>query len=275
MATLITCLIIGLAIVVSIPAAVFFAEIVAAIMLPTNARALQTQKRPRTAVLVPAHNESRLLLPTLNDIKADLIPDDRLLVVADNCTDDTAAVAAAAGAEVLVRNDLERIGKGYALDWGVRHLCSDPPEILIIIDADCRISRGSIELLTMTCAATSRPTQALYLIKAPDETAIDYSVAEFASRVKNWVRPLGLSALNLPCQLMGTGMAFPFDVIRSAELATGNIVEDFKLGLDLAAEGKATNFCPHAIVTSFFPASVSAAESLSGNGGCTDILISS
>ena len=262
MATFISCLIIGLAIVVSIPIVVFFVEVVAAIMLPTRARAPQAHaKRPRTAVLVPAHNESTGLLPTLNDIKADLAPGDRLIVVADNCTDDTAAVAAAAGAEVVVRHDPTRIGKGYALDWGLRYLCADPPEVLIIIDADCRISRGAIGLLAMTCATTGRPAQALNLITAPDGTTVNYQVTEFASRVKNWVRPLGLNALNLPCQLMGTGMAFPFDVIRSAELATGQIVEDLKLGLDLAQAEKPADFCPDAIVTSRFPVSVSAAKS--------------
>jgi cellulose synthase/poly-beta-1,6-N-acetylglucosamine synthase-like glycosyltransferase len=261
MATFISCLIIGLAILVSIPTVVVLVEVVAAILLPTRARAPQIHGRPRTAVIVPAHNESAWLLPTLNDVKADLILDDRLVVVADNCTDDTAAVAAAAGAEVVVRNDPQRIGKGYALDWGLRYLCADPPEVLIIIDADCRISCGAIGLLAMTCATTGRPAQALYLVTAPEGTTINYRVAEFASRVKNWVRPMGLNALNLPCQLMGTGMAFPFDVIRSAELATGQIVEDFKLGLDLAHVGKSADFCPYAIVTSCFPASLSAAKS--------------
>ena len=53
--------------------------------------------------------------------------------------------------------------------------------------------------------------------------------------MKNWVRPLGLSNLNLPCQLMGTGMAFPWELIRSANLASGSIVEDTKLGLELAS----------------------------------------
>jgi cellulose synthase/poly-beta-1,6-N-acetylglucosamine synthase-like glycosyltransferase len=263
MVTFISCLIIGLTILVSIPIVLLCIEVVAAIVLTGRGhRSYRTdKKRPRIAVLVPAHNESTKLLPTLNDIKADLYPGDRLVVVADNCVDDTATVAKAAGAEVAVRNDYERIGKGYALDWGLRYLRADPPEILIVIDADCRISRGAIGLLANTCMTTGRPTQALYLMTAPDESPINYQVAEFAWRVKNWVRPLGLSALNLPCQLMGTGMAFPFDVICSAELASGQIVEDLKLGLDLAQLRTPPCFCPMAVVTSQFPTSVAAADS--------------
>jgi cellulose synthase/poly-beta-1,6-N-acetylglucosamine synthase-like glycosyltransferase len=261
MPTFISCLSVAIAILVSIPTAVIFIEIVAAVTLPRRAKAPQIQRRPRIAVLVPAHNESRWLLPTLADIKANLVSGDRLLVVADNCTDDTADIAVTAGAEVVVRNDPERIGKGYALDWGVRHLRADPPEVLIILDADCRISHDAIGLLATACGTTGRPAQALYLLSAPDGTTVNYKVAEFASRVKNWVRPAGLNALNLPCQLMGTGMAFPFDVIRCTELATGHIVEDLKLGLDLAQSRKFTEFCPYAIVTSCFPTSVSAAKS--------------
>jgi cellulose synthase/poly-beta-1,6-N-acetylglucosamine synthase-like glycosyltransferase len=108
---------------------------------------------------------------------------------------------------------------------------------------------------------SGRPVQALHLVTAPDGTTIDYRVAEFALRVKNWVRPLGLNALNLPCQLVGTGMAFPFDVIRGTELATGQIVEDLKLGLDLAQSKQPAEFCPDALLTSCFPTSVAAARS--------------
>jgi cellulose synthase/poly-beta-1,6-N-acetylglucosamine synthase-like glycosyltransferase len=96
---------------------------------------------------------------------------------------------------------------------------------------------------------------------APDESPINFRVAEFAWRVKNWVRPLGLMALGLPCQLMGTGMAFPWDVIRSADLASGLIVEDLKLGLDLALARNPPVFCPSARVTSDFPSSVEGVQS--------------
>jgi cellulose synthase/poly-beta-1,6-N-acetylglucosamine synthase-like glycosyltransferase len=78
-------------------------------------------------------------------------------------------------------------------------------------------------------------------------------VAEFAWAVKNHARPLGYQRLGLPCQLMGTGMAFPWHVIRAADLASGHIVEDLKLGLDLAEKGYAPQFCPEARVTSVFP----------------------
>jgi len=71
--------------------------------------------------------------------------------------------------------------------------------------------------------------------------------------------PLGLKALGLPCHLMGSGMAFPWTVIRSVELSSGLIVEDLKLGLDLASAGYAPLFCPSAVVISDFPPSAEGA----------------
>ena len=261
--TFISFSIVTLAVLLAIPTAVFFIEVIAAIALPQRDYSVPPGNGPRqrVAVLVPAHNESTGILPTLADIKAQIRAGDRLLVVADNCADDTAAVAAAAGAEVVVRNEPERKGKGYALAWGLRHLGSDPPEIVIIIDADCRLAESVIDRLAAACAVTHRPVQALDLMTAPDESPINFRVAEFAWRLKNWVRPLGLRALGLPCQLMGTGMAFPWDVIRSADLASGSIVEDLKLGLDLALAGNPPIFCPFPGVTSDFPMTVEGTQS--------------
>jgi len=241
---------------------VFFLEILAAAVLSRRRpNRPDCHSRPSAAVIVPAHNESSGLLPTLTMIEGQLRPGDRLLVVADNCSDQTAAVARAARAEVTERNEPTKRGKGYALDWGMRHLGSDPRDVVVIVDADCRLENGAIDELVSVCAATGRPTQALYLMKAPPLSQINHQVAEFSWRVKNWLRPLGLSAANFPCQLMGTGMAFPWEVIRSADLANGDIVEDLKLGLDLTAAGHPPLFCPTARVTSEFASSIKGAGS--------------
>jgi cellulose synthase/poly-beta-1,6-N-acetylglucosamine synthase-like glycosyltransferase len=257
----VSCFLAALAILLAVPTLTFLLETIAAIALPqpTKARG-QDRPRGRIAALVPAHNESASVLPTLADIKKQLQKRDRLVVVADNCNDDTAAVAAAAGAEVVVRHDPERRGKGYALDFGLTCLTADPPEIVIIIDADCRLADRAIEELASACAATHRPVQALYLMRPPSRTLINYAVAQFAWRIKNWIRPLGLRALGLPCQLVGTGMAFPWDVISKANIADGAIVEDLKLGLELAQLGHPPVFCPTAKVDSEFSASVTGAR---------------
>lgn len=250
----------SLATILAIPVTVFCLEVFAAIAMEQKPpKESSRSERGRIAVLVPAHNEGDKLVPTVTDIREQLSDDDRLLVVADNCSDDTAIIAAAAGAEVIERYDTARIGKGFALDFGLRHLACDPPDLVIVIDADCRLAADAIGQLALACTKTGRPAQALYLMTPPIGSEINYQVAEFAWRVKNWVRPLGLKALKLPCQLVGTGMGFPWPVITSADVASGWIVEDLKLGLDLALTGSAPVFCPSARVSSQFARSVKGA----------------
>lgn len=217
--------------------------------------------RPSIAILIPAHNESVSILPTLENVAKQLRAGDRLLVVADNCTDDTAMQARSAGAEVIERHDSQYKGKGYALDYGVHHLEYAPPEVLIIIDADCIVHGDTLEVLSKECMANQHPVQAMYLMHSPPGAGLKTKVAEFAWAVKNLARPLAYHKLGLPCQLMGTGMAFPWALIQSAELASGHIVEDLKLGLDFAAAGSPPLLSPTSLVTSVFPANAEGVQS--------------
>jgi glycosyltransferase involved in cell wall biosynthesis len=151
-------------------------------------------------------------------------------------------------------NDRQR-GKGYALDFGVRHLASAAPDVIIIVDADCQISDGFVERLATCCIDSGRPTQSLNLMRAPAGSGLKVQIAEFAWCVKNRVRPRGWARLGLPCQLMGTGMAFAWRDLPLIDLASGHIVEDLKMGLDFCRSGKPPLFCPDALVTSYFPRS--------------------
>jgi cellulose synthase/poly-beta-1,6-N-acetylglucosamine synthase-like glycosyltransferase len=236
--------------------AIFLFETIAAIALPEKALARVPGERIRgsVGVLIPAHNEEDVLPETIPGILRQLRRGDQLLVVADNCSDRTATLARELGADVVVRTDPINRGKGFALDCGIRHFANDPPKVVVVIDADCSVSDFAIDRLSEACQATNRPAQALDLMICGPNSTQSTRVREFAWRVKNWVRPLGLSSLGLPCQLMGTGMAFPWEVIARAHLATGALVEDLKLGLELAARGHPPVFCPGAVVTSEFPA---------------------
>ncbi|OAI21236.1 hypothetical protein A1359_19645 [Methylomonas lenta] len=212
--------------------------------------------RSSVAVLMPAHNEAQVIVDTLHSIIPQLGENDCLLVVADNCTDKTAALAKASRAKVIERQHETHRGKGYALDFGLQFLAqNNPPEVVIIIDADCQVSPTCIDTLARQAQSENRPVQALYLMQAPTNKSITQAIAEFAWLVKNQVRPLGLKRLDLPCQLMGTGMAFPWALLNQADLAHGNMVEDMKLGIDLALQGFPPEFCPDALVTSEFPTS--------------------
>ena len=207
--------------------------------------------RPRIAVLVPAHNEQFAIRGTLASISSQLAAQDRVVVVADNCLDHTAEAARQQGADVTVRIDRSLRGKGYALDHGIRFLeQTGAPDIVIFVDADCLVKPGSIDHLARLCSQSGRPVQGAYLMNPPRPQRRSASMVAFAWKVRDFVRPLGWSRLSLPCQLSGSGMAFPWELVRSANLASSHLVEDLKQGLDLALAGQFSIFCPEAVVTS-------------------------
>lgn len=234
-----------LGIVVLLPAAVLLAQV--ALALRGFPAAPERSSRPRLAVLVPAHQEATIIAATLRALGPQLAATDRLLVVADNCSDDTAALARQEGAWVVERHDPERRGKTYALEFGLRALEADPPQVVVVLDADCRVS--GLDLLAESAQASGRPAQALYLMEAGARTR----VAAFAWIVKNLARPLGMARAGLPCQLMGTGMAVPWRLAPLLASGGAALAEDVKAGIEMALAGAPPVFCPHARVTSAFP----------------------
>ncbi|CAM4063472.1 Glycosyl transferase [Pseudomonas reidholzensis] len=252
MMTVLSWLLSAVALLILLPVLVLFAQVLLA-CLPARVPPAGQGPRPRVAVLMPAHNEAAVIVRSLESIRGQLGEGDRVLVVADNCSDQTAALARAAGAEVVERAHAHLRGKGYALDYGVRHLAEAPPQVVVVIDADCQVSPGSIDHLARRCIDSGRPVQALDLMCAPPGAGLKIQIAEFAWRVKNLVRPRGWARIGLPCQLMGTGMAFSWPDLAASNLATGHLVEDLKLGLDFCRNGKPPLFCPDAQVTSLFP----------------------
>ena len=246
----------------ALPVLILAVEAAAAFLSRSRDRATDAAKPDgvRFAILVPAHNEEAGIRATLDNLRGELTPGSRLLVVADNCSDGTAAAARAAGAEVIERHDLSRRGKGYALDFGRSYLASDPPQVVIFVDADCQVTHGLPAVLAGLANAFGRPVQAKYDLSIPDNPSTAERVAAFAWIVKTHIRPLGLKGLGLPCQLMGTGMAVPWGALERVELASAHLVEDVKLGLDLAALGAAPLYHPTVRVVSEQPPSARGAH---------------
>lgn len=244
-----TILIIG-SLILALPVLVLFLQVLAS-LFPRRAADIPPGARPRVAVLIPAHNEQFAIRATLISAARQLVPGDRLVVVADNCTDRTAEIVRQLGAEVTERSDPFHRGKGYALDHGLSFLDrTGAPEVVIFLDADCQLKAGCIERLALTSIQSGRPVQAAYLMARPPAGKKTAALVCLAWTVKDFVRPLGWHRLGLPCQLAGSGIAFPWAVARAVNLASGHLAEDLKQGLDLALQGRFPLFCPEAVVIS-------------------------
>jgi cellulose synthase/poly-beta-1,6-N-acetylglucosamine synthase-like glycosyltransferase len=239
------------------PCAILAVECLAA-CLPARRKRFRMVRTPTTVVLVPAHDEEACLPTALRSIEPELCESDRVLVVAHNCRDRTAMVARALGANVVEVRDDGTGGKPAALAAGLAALDAEPPEVVVIVDADCRVERGAIRALAAAAAESGGPVQGDYRFEAPG--ADDFgALSSLALLVKNVVRPLGLTRLGLACLLNGAGSAYPFRPLREAPQGKGSIAEDYQLAIDLARRGHPTRFVPEARVVSVLPERADAA----------------
>jgi cellulose synthase/poly-beta-1,6-N-acetylglucosamine synthase-like glycosyltransferase len=198
--------------------------------------------RPSIAILMPAHDEAATLTAAAAMLHRLVAGGTRVVVVADNCSDNTAAVAQAAGCEVVVRCDARLRGKGYALAAGRDYLAGDPPDIVLVLDADCSVDDQALDLLARRALVYDRAVQAAYLFR-PDPTApSNVQISNFAFLVKNLVRQRGGRRLGAAAILTGSAMAFPWGTIAMLDLATDNLVEDLSLGIALVRQGRAPVF---------------------------------
>ena len=238
-----------------VPSAVFSIECFMA-ALPPKKVVLTPQhsgSSPRIAIVVPAHNEEGLIARTVLPLVAQLGRRDRVVVVADNCDDATAEIARAAGAEVLVRNSLTQIGKGHALRHGFTHLASDPPDVVLVVDADCFASSSFVRTMATLAISTNRPVQSENVLIPTERPTPEAMISALAFLVRSSVRARGLMRMGLPCQLGGTGMAFPWQVLLRAPATGAHLAEDMLMGVELAEVGYPPLYCPTVSVESCLP----------------------
>jgi cellulose synthase/poly-beta-1,6-N-acetylglucosamine synthase-like glycosyltransferase len=260
MISLVDVVLIAVACALCVPVATFCLEVVQA-LLPTRRTGLPIlSPDARVAVLIPAHDEATVIGATLRTLLPTVPRGGRVLVVADNCEDVTATTAGACGAEVVERRDSTRRGKGFALDFGIRHLASEPPDCVVFLDADCRVAADTVRLLAAAAISTGRPVQGLNLCDPDPQASPQQMISGLAFRFKNLVRTLGLSRLAGLNHLSGTGMALPWQLASQLKLADGNVVEDMQLGIDLAIAGRPATFLPAARVDSPLPKQRAAAR---------------
>lgn len=247
-------LLISAAVVIAIPAAMFCLEVLLAVVLGARTSKQDEPSSPHTfAVLIPAHNEQAVIAKTLQTLLPTIPAGNRVIVVADNCSDNTAAMARECGATAIERFDTSLRGKGFALDFGLAHLAEAPPDVVVFLDADCRVDEHTAIRLAEAAHQTGCPVQGLNLCDPDPRGGVLQMVSGLAFRFKNLVRPLGLTRLVGMTHLTGTGMALPWKLVNREQVASSNVVEDMQLGIDLAVNGFRTKFVPTASVNSPLP----------------------
>lgn len=198
---------------------------------------------PRLAVVVPAHDEATHIAVTVASLRAceGLTAADAIVVVADNCTDDTAAVAATAGARVLVRHDAERRGKGQALHWAFAQLLDDRFDAFAVVDADTVVEPTFVAAIRCAFAAGADAVQVCYLA-LPASDAPRARLLQIALAGINVVRPRGRDRLGMSAGIVGNGFALSRATLTAVPYLATSIVEDLEYHLRLVRAGCRVRF---------------------------------
>lgn len=219
--------------------------------------ALVPDRTRRFCILVPAHNEALGIGRTIASLQAINYPAARrrIIVLADNCSDDTARIARARGAEVMERHDAERRGKGQALHYAIDRLLAESPDAwdaLVVIDADTQVSDNLLEVASAHLVRGAEVVQALYRprVAALSPTAVITDVAFAAFHL---VRSGARERFGLSCGLRGNGMVFTRSVLRDVPHQAFTRTEDLEFGILLGLYGVRVVFAGQTVVYGDMP----------------------
>jgi 1,2-diacylglycerol 3-beta-glucosyltransferase len=195
--------------------------------------------RLRFDIVVPAHDEEAEISATVASLLAVNYPRElfRVLVIADNCADRTAERAAAAGARVIIRNDLEHRGKGYALAHAFNGCLSESfADVVVVVDADTVISSNLLAAFAARFETGAVAVQADYGVRNP-RSSWRTRIMTIALAAFHGVRSVARERLGLSCGLRGNGMGFSKAVLRTVPYNAFSIVEDLEYGFTLGYAG--------------------------------------
>ncbi len=190
-------------------------------------------------LLIPAHDEASIIETTVRHLSELSYPAHllRRIVIADNCSDDTAARAQAAGVEVWVRTDPLQPGKGAALRWAIDQLAERlPGQAVAVLDADSRVSSAWLLRADAYLGAGAQAVQSFYSVES-EGAGWRARLLAVALILFHHVRPAGREVLGWSAGLKGNGMVFARDLLDRAPWSTVTITEDLEFASLLAASG--------------------------------------
>lgn len=219
------------------------------------------EKNHRFAALISARNESAVISDLVASLKKQNYPAELLdiYVLADNCTDDTAGCARAAGAIVYKRWNQEEVGKGYALDYLLAKIktsgrCYDG---FFVFDADNIVDKNFVAEMNktfdrgydiLTCYRNSKNFGANWI-------AASYSIWFLReARFLNFPRML----MGNSCAVSGTGFLVSNAIIEeNGGWPFHMLTEDIQFSVHSVSRGHKIGYCDHAMVYDEQPTSFS------------------
>ncbi len=220
----------------------------------------------RFAVVVPAHNEQVQIAETVTSLLSVHYPRELfdVVVVADNCTDATADLAARAGARVLTRSHLTDKGKGFALHFAFTTLLSETGDkaidAVVVVDADSIVSPNLLQAFAVRIAAGEIAVQADYGVRNP-MASWRTRLMTVALTIFHRVRGIPRERLGLSAGLRGNGMCFSRACLSRFPHEAHGLVEDVEYGITLGLGGARIAYADEARVLGEMVSGGAASES--------------
>lgn len=228
-----------------------------------NKQTLSRTPRVVFDVIIPAHNEEANVASTVRSVLEVDYPRSAfsVIVVADNCTDATAAVARAAGAEVLERQNTSDRGKGHALAHGfARSLARARADAVVVIDADTFVAKNLLRAFASRFVSGTAAVQAAYKVRNTDASWRTRLIA-LALALFHGLRSHARERLNVSCGLRGNGMGFATTLLRAVPYDAFSTVEDVEYGIRIGLAGHRVEYVSETAVFGEMVSSADAARS--------------
>ena len=225
-----------------------------ALLLPAGLRWRRPPLAPPRrsfAILVPAHDEEAVIGELVDNLRELRYPRELydVYVVADNCSDGTAAAARARGAYVFERYDPRRRGKPYAIEYALQRLWSLPRryDAVVIVDADNLVAPDFLLAMNARLEAGEQVIQGYLDVKNPNDTWVSASFA-LSYWVSNRFWCLAKHNLGFTVPLGGTGMCIATEALRQVGWGTDTLTEDLEFTVRAALRGIRTTWAHEAVV---------------------------
>lgn len=208
-------------------------------------------KQHTYGIVISARNESKVIGNLIDSIQANDYPQDKIkiFVVADNCTDNTAELCRNKGCEVVERNDLSKIGKGYALNYLFTKLHTEEqykdmvPEAYIVLDADNIIKPDFIEEM-------NKVYDSGYGMVTSYRNSKNFGKNWISAGYGYWflheARHLNNSRMMLKtsCAISGTGFLISKDIVEEfGNWSFFTLTEDIQCSTEYALTGRKVGYC--------------------------------
>ncbi|NLL91640.1 MAG: glycosyltransferase family 2 protein [Ruminococcaceae bacterium] len=216
---------------------------------------LPDNPRTRFKVLIPAHNERRVIADCIKSVFESDYPRDMMdvIVLANNCSDDTAEVARQAGAKVVEVEDSRINSKASALSWYFRNsdLMTHKDETLFMVDADNIIDKNALRYLDVSLSKGYKVVQSRCLALNRNASAATGIMAIFFA-AENRIWNLPHSNRGQTTLMKGTGCAIKISHLADIGWKVESLSDDVEFSLRTILSGNTIHYNDKATVYAEF-----------------------